>query len=121
MAMTQWWGAMLETCARRMLAEALQAEVDAYIARFADERDEAELRCAAALVERGQAADAMELLDHCVYEFESQDDHFTFVFALYWRAAAEFSPVRARPVGYAGAPVVATALSPARRPVACRC
>src|SRR5512135_1669824 len=26
--------------ARRMLAEALQAEVDAYIARFADERDE---------------------------------------------------------------------------------
>ena len=26
--------------ARRMLAEALQAEVDDYIARFADERDE---------------------------------------------------------------------------------
>ena len=26
--------------ARRMLAEALQAEVDAYIARFADDRDE---------------------------------------------------------------------------------
>ena len=26
--------------ARRMLAEALQAEVDAYIARFVDERDE---------------------------------------------------------------------------------
>ena len=26
--------------ARRMLAEALRAEVDAYVARFADERDE---------------------------------------------------------------------------------
>jgi transcriptional regulator with XRE-family HTH domain/tetratricopeptide (TPR) repeat protein len=51
---------------------------------------QAELRFAAALVERGQAADAMELLDHCIHEFESRDDQLTLVFALYWRTATEY-------------------------------
>lgn len=51
---------------------------------------QARLRYATWLVERGQAADAMGLLDHCINEFESQGERLAFAFALYWRAAAKY-------------------------------
>jgi hypothetical protein len=44
--------------ARRMLAEALQAEVDAYIARFADERDGDAIFRGGVLAERPEPAAA---------------------------------------------------------------
>jgi tetratricopeptide (TPR) repeat protein len=48
---------------------------------------QAQVRLAATTVERGYAADAMELLDECITEFEHSSDLVSLAFALYWRSA----------------------------------
>ena len=48
---------------------------------------QARLRLAAANVWRGYAADAMDLMDECIAEFEHSGDLENLVFALYWRSS----------------------------------
>jgi tetratricopeptide (TPR) repeat protein len=51
----------------------------------------AELRYAAALIDRGNAADATALLARCHQEFARADDQAALAFTLYWQAACEFN------------------------------
>ena len=48
---------------------------------------QAQLRLAAATVDRGYAADVMDPMDECIAEFEHSEDLVSLTFALYWRSA----------------------------------
>jgi DNA-binding SARP family transcriptional activator len=47
----------------------------------------ARFRLATATLERGYAADALDLLDECIAMFECSEDLVSLAFALYWRSA----------------------------------
>jgi tetratricopeptide (TPR) repeat protein len=48
---------------------------------------QARFRLAAATVERGYAADAMELINECIAVFDRSEDLVSLTFALYWRSS----------------------------------
>jgi tetratricopeptide (TPR) repeat protein len=50
---------------------------------------DAQFRYAAALIERGQASDAKDLLDGCVENFDRTGDKAALSYALYWRSSCE--------------------------------